>query len=67
MRSRSTETHCAQGRKIAATRLAEGGVLEVSRPDGMDLAQTPAGDLVIGASVVQEAKWCSLGRRLISV
>src|SRR5271169_6005341 len=44
---------------MTAARLADGGVLELSR--------RPPEILLLGASVVQEAKWCSVGQRLMSV
>ncbi|HUY27720.1 MAG TPA: hypothetical protein VMV27_09905 [Candidatus Binataceae bacterium] len=49
----------AQRRRIAAARLAESGVLELSR--------RPPEILLLGASVCQEVKWSSLGQRRISV
>ena len=44
---------------MVATRLAEGGVRELSK--------RPPEILLLGASVVQDAKWYSLGQRLVSV
>ena len=49
----------AQRRKIAATRLAEGGVWELSR--------RPPETLLLGANVSQEVKCFAVGQRLMSV
>src|SRR5215469_8091669 len=52
-------TLIAQRRKMVATRLADGGVRELSK--------RPPEILLLGASEVQEAKWYSLGQRRMSV